>query len=111
MNGGEAPGILGTDAEEEARAFDEMAWAEPQFSPQQINAAGKLVASSLYAETDHWSVREWIEYDAAVHVINNWRSCHAYPLNTFQMNFGARRAASTMPLWWRSGPNGSYPSH
>ena len=55
-----------------------MAWVTPQYSKDQVDAAGRaLVARD--AQTPH-SIEE------ALKVINNWRSSHAFPLNTLQMN-------------------------
>jgi len=33
-----------------------------------------------------WTDDEWSVYQEHVSIINNWRSSHAYPLNTFQVN-------------------------
>lgn len=52
-----------------------MAWAEPQYSREQVNSAAKGVlneASSSESVT------------TALDVINNWRASHSFPLNTFQ---------------------------
>jgi hypothetical protein len=67
---------------------DEMVWAEPQFTREQVNAAGRLVASPLHESSNirSWEDDEWHKFDAALAVVNNWRSSHAYPLNTFQVN-------------------------
>jgi putative GTP pyrophosphokinase len=57
-----------------------MAWPVPQYSRNQVNKAGQILASTLgpHPETRferlHW----------AYEVANNWRSCHGYPINTFQ---------------------------
>lgn len=50
-------------------------WAVPDFSKKQVNLAGKML-------TDH-SVTDDQFADALV-VINNFRSIHGHPLNTFQ---------------------------
>lgn len=60
-----------------------MAWAVPEFDPQRVNAAGKALGKMAFpVETD-----EALE---ALGVINNWRSSHAYPLNTFQITLRNR---------------------
>ncbi len=52
-----------------------MAWATPQFSRADVDAAGEvLIAQHPPAH----------ELDHALQVINNWRTSHAYTLNTFQ---------------------------
>lgn len=60
-----------------------MAWAVPEYEPQEVNAAGKALGSMAFpVETE--------EGFAALSVINNWRSSHAYPLNTFQITLRNR---------------------
>ncbi len=67
-----------------------MAWVEPDYSVQEINAAGRgLVAAIDDDNWLQWTENEWEEYRRNVLVINNWRSAHAYPLNTFQVNLRA----------------------
>lgn len=61
-----------------------MAWARPQFSKEEINAAGRVI-SSFFESKRITTFEEWQRYDNAVNIINNWRSSHAYPLNTFQV--------------------------
>lgn len=53
-----------------------MAWAAPEYSKVQVDAAGKLLASGN---------GEAAELDRALQVINNWRSSHSFPLNTLQV--------------------------
>ena len=60
-----------------------MAWATPQYTPQEVNAAGK----ALWKMTFPVTTLDGIE---ALSVINNWRSSHAYPLNTFQITLRNR---------------------
>ena len=55
-----------------------MAWAIPQFDRGIVDEAGKKLSKldfPIYTD----------EGTDALHVINNWRSSHAYPLNTFQI--------------------------
>ena len=60
-----------------------MAWAFPQHTPQEVNAAGRSLGKMEFpVSTD--------EGFAALAVINNWRSSHAYPLNTFQITLRTR---------------------
>ncbi len=55
-----------------------MAWAEIEFKPEEVNAAGrKLAAMNFPVDTS-----DGVE---ALSIINNWRASHAYPLNTFQV--------------------------
>jgi len=60
-----------------------MAWAEPEFSKQDVNAAAKVLVRAMnpgiaspVSMDDYWK---------ALAVINNFRGSHAYPLNTFQV--------------------------
>jgi ppGpp synthetase/RelA/SpoT-type nucleotidyltranferase len=53
-----------------------MAWATRHYSTQEIDAAGATLINP--ATSDEEGERAYV-------VINNWRSCHGYPLNTFQM--------------------------
>lgn len=52
-----------------------MLWTKPQFSRNKVNKAGATLISPVASVAD----REW-----AFTVINNWRSSHNFPLNTFQ---------------------------
>lgn len=60
-----------------------MAWATPQYTPQEVNAAGRALAKLDFP------VNTIVGHDA-LNVINNWRSSHAYPLNTFQITLRNR---------------------
>jgi ppGpp synthetase/RelA/SpoT-type nucleotidyltranferase len=64
-----------------------MAWAIPKHSREEINRAAKILVREMKADefpsSDFERFREW---NRALDVINNWRSAHAYPLNTFQVN-------------------------
>ncbi len=55
-----------------------MAWVEPEFDRMEVNSAGRLLGKAEFP------VRN-IEALDALSVLNNWRSAHAYPLNTFQI--------------------------
>jgi ppGpp synthetase/RelA/SpoT-type nucleotidyltranferase len=54
-----------------------MAWAVPQYNRSVVDRAGV----SLVHPDEHFSK----DLDEAYAVLNNWRSAHSYPLNTFQM--------------------------
>lgn len=62
-----------------------MAWASPQFSRRAVDRAGRALVESS-------SSRETLE--ECLYVINNWRSSHSFPLNTFQV--GLRRYAKQL---------------
>lgn len=60
-----------------------MAWVEPQYTPQQVDAAGMALVRFLAGTETADDVRST---DYHINVINNWRVSHNYPLNTFQVN-------------------------
>ena len=51
-----------------------------QFSPDQIDRAGQILVEET--DADKWS--------ESVHLINQWRTSHAGPLNTFRINLRRR---------------------
>lgn len=51
-----------------------MEWTQPQYSRRLVNKAGRRLAADAILQTD----------DDHLSVINNWRSSHSFPLNTFQ---------------------------
>lgn len=53
-----------------------MGWIEPQYERQAINSGGKVLLG------DDWAVGDYLD---ALTIINNYRSSHAFPLNTFQV--------------------------
>lgn len=59
-----------------------MAWVTRQYSKSRIDRAGQTLVSQ---NPDPQAL------SAALDIVNNWRSCHAFPLNTFQN--GLRRVA------------------
>jgi ppGpp synthetase/RelA/SpoT-type nucleotidyltranferase len=54
-------------------------WATPQYTKNQVKAAGRTLVAGPYGAPE--SVHKYVE---ALDVINNWRSIHGHPLNTFQ---------------------------
>lgn len=58
-----------------------MHWPTPEYSRGQVNRAGELLAFGTPGTTD---------FDWALEVLTNWRSCHNYPINTFQATLRAR---------------------
>jgi len=75
-----AQGILETWADylcARARAEASMAWTEPVHSKRQIDRAGEDLVRGDVLDEDRKS---------AAAVVANWRSSHAFPLNTLQMN-------------------------
>ena len=65
-----------------------MAWVQPDYSRDDVDAAGLVLARQRSAEAFAKSSDDFI---FALLVINNWRSAHNWPLNTFQI--GLRRRA------------------
>lgn len=60
-----------------------MAWAVPEHSRSEVNAASKIWLDSSSPVKDRFE---------ALRIINNWRGIHAFPLNTFQMGLRRRGA-------------------
>lgn len=60
----------------------EMAWVEPKYKKSRVNWAGRmLLKQDSLSEADHAEMTA---------IINNWRSSHNFPLNTFQMGLRKR---------------------
>jgi ppGpp synthetase/RelA/SpoT-type nucleotidyltranferase len=53
-----------------------MEWAKPENSKSQVDRAGKILVSNS---------QDWVAYERAHQIINNWRASHYYPLNTFKV--------------------------
>lgn len=62
---------------EETYMGDKFTWEIPQYTKNQINKAGKIIA-------DPFSTPE--EYKQALIILNNWRASHAYPLQIICSN-------------------------
>jgi len=58
-----------------------MNWNKPEFSKEQVNHAGDI----LKLEELFHPERQWAE-----NVLTNWRSAHAYPINTFNVTLRRR---------------------
>jgi hypothetical protein len=54
-----------------------MAWAVPAYSRRAVDGAGATYLAPLASREDR---------EIALTIINNWRSSHSFPLNTFQNN-------------------------
>jgi ppGpp synthetase/RelA/SpoT-type nucleotidyltranferase len=64
-----------------------MGRVAPQYTRTEVDRAGAVLAAE-----DH----DFGEYDHALEVINNWRSSHSFPLNTFQI-WPTRRSRAINP--------------
>lgn len=92
---GPASRFNGVSSEDEHPWLEAMAWASPKYIREQVNGAGKVLVRFLETGDDPSSSETfWNDWTKALEVINNWRSCHGYPLNTFQVNL--RNAARTV---------------
>jgi len=58
-----------------------MDWPELKYSRNQVNKAGEILRDGIKGGMEEGSLRAWVE---ARKVLSNWRSCHGYPINTFQ---------------------------
>ena len=61
-------------------------WAVPTFTRGEVDRAGRLLAQNGVAADP-------LLIGHALDVINNWRSSHSFPLNTFQMTLRNRAAS------------------
>ena len=66
------------------------AWAVPAFTRGEVDRAGRLLARNGVAADP-------LVIGHALDVINNWRSSHSFPLNTFQMTLRNRAASIFKP--------------
>lgn len=65
-----------------------MAWATPQYNRSRVDSAGEALIAPPppNAQEDSEELWEWWhKYEDALAIINNWRSSHSFPLNTFQV--------------------------
>lgn len=60
-----------------------MAWAIPVYDRKEVDSAGKKLAQLEFPVITNDGIN-------ALSVINNWRSSHSYPLNTFQITLRSR---------------------
>lgn len=56
-----------------------MAWTKPRFTRGQVDKAGEVL---LAGTSDILYPADW---DESLHIINNWRSSHSYPLQSLKM--------------------------
>jgi len=54
-----------------------MVWAKPEQSRSQVDKAGRIITSDIPCDNS--------TFIKALDVVNNWRSSHNYPLNTFKV--------------------------
>ena len=81
------------------RTFREMTWATPLHTRAEVDKAGDVLKAWNTPSDHDMLVDEWLEWLDALEVINNWRSSHSYPLNTFQINLRhAARNVEDAPL-------------
>jgi (p)ppGpp synthase/HD superfamily hydrolase len=64
-----------------------MAWARPEYSKRRVNDAGALVANYVWSGEDD---DDFSKYLQGLDVVNNWRSAHNFPLNTFHVGLKRR---------------------
>ena len=59
-------------------------WKIPEYSKREINEAGSTIRKASVSEK---------ERTAALKIVDNWRSAHAYPLHVFYMNLRGKASA------------------
>jgi ppGpp synthetase/RelA/SpoT-type nucleotidyltranferase len=57
-------------------------WTKPEFRRGEVDWAGRRLAQLM--KPPHWDETDREDWTKSLDIINNWRSAHAYPLNTFQ---------------------------
>ncbi len=68
-----------------------MAWAKPQYSRTEVNAAGDSFIAESPKDVPLEEILERVEeLHHALKVINNWRSSHSYPLHCLKMTLKRR---------------------
>lgn len=63
-----------------------MAWATPEYSKRRVNDAGAFVANYASSQIDE----DFDKYLGALEIVNNWRTAHNFPLNTFHVGLKRR---------------------
>ena len=66
----------------------------PQYSPEEVDRAGRTLVLAGYADPDATSEVSEAERLHAVDVVNQWRASHARPLDTFRKNLRRRAGRS-----------------
>jgi ppGpp synthetase/RelA/SpoT-type nucleotidyltranferase len=74
-----------------------MAWTVPGYSKKKVNWAGEMLVSERPHREDEPTEDEEIDYNEwdekywdALDIVNNWRSSHNFPLNTFHVGLKRR---------------------
>ena len=71
-----------------------MAAIAPQYSPEEVDEAGRTLVLAGYADPDATSEVSEAERLHAVNVVNQWRASHARPLDTFRHNLRRRTGSA-----------------
>lgn len=73
-----------------------MEYARPEYPILLVDAAGDLIIDPTAlpdSGTQYWTAEDWETYQHvldAYGIVNNWRSSHSFPLNTFQVTLRLR---------------------
>ncbi len=68
-------GLVRPLEDEDDAGFSEMEWATLEYPKRRVNAAGARLVDSDYP----------LDMGTALDITSNWRACHNFPLNTFQV--------------------------
>jgi hypothetical protein len=60
-----------------------MAFAKPEYTREEVNAAGNTLIQAYSEDQADWTDAQWENYWDCLAVINNWRAAHGHPLNVF----------------------------
>lgn len=80
--GTETEGLC-TSHTQRPRNWWDMEWAKPKYAREQVNAAARGFLG--YDAAGGYDFQKFNDYVDSLVVINNWRTSHSYPLNTFQI--------------------------
>lgn len=71
--------------------YDDMAWSVPEFAKKKVDKAARTILIDPGNLDENGITLH--EYFSALGIVNNWRSSHAFPLNTFQNGLRHRARA------------------
>ncbi len=74
---GNEENVLDLDTIEDVLSEEDMEWTKPKYSRKEVNWAGVYLVGDNYADEK--------KLDSAIDIVNNFRTAHAFPLNTLQL--------------------------
>lgn len=76
------------DGAGDERSLRELGWTTLNYEREEVNKRAKALVAYEFGEPNSVAELEKriFDYNEALPAINNWRSSHSFPLNTFRMN-------------------------